>query len=101
MNAPKTATGPRERLLRGGMVTLGFHPDAPVEVDQLVALVERSKGRCRLSADFQLSFTPANRDWDGLVEEIQTVLQQIQQPRAGSAEGEGFEGPRVQGSKRA
>ena len=39
-------------------VTLGFHPEAPVEVDQLVALVERGKGRFRLSADFQLSFTP-------------------------------------------
>ena len=63
-------------------MTLGFHPEAPVEVDQLVALVERGKGRFRLSADFQLSFTPTNRDWDGLVQEIQTVLQQIQQPRA-------------------
>jgi len=68
-------------VLRGGMVTLGFHSDAPVEVDQLVALVERSKGRFRLSADYQLSFTPMNRDWDGLVQEIQSVLQQIQQPR--------------------
>ena len=54
-------------VLRNGVVTLSFHPDAPVEVDQLVALVERGKGRFRLSADFQLSFTPTNRDWDGLV----------------------------------
>jgi len=68
-------------VLRSGVVTLGFHSDAPVEVDQLVALVERSKGRLRLSADYQLTFTPANRDWDGLVQEIQSVLQQIQQPR--------------------
>jgi transcription-repair coupling factor (superfamily II helicase) len=69
-------------VLRQGMVTLGFHPDAPVEVDRLVALAERGKGRFRLSADFQLSFTPTNRDWDGLVEDIQSVLQQIQQPTA-------------------
>jgi transcription-repair coupling factor (superfamily II helicase) len=69
-------------VLRSGIVTLGFHTDAPVDVDQLVALVERSKGRFRLSADYQLTFTPANRDWDGLVQEIQSVLQQIQQPRA-------------------
>ena len=68
-------------VLRAGTVTLAFHPEAPVEVDQLVALVERSKGRFRLSADYQLSFTPTNHDWDGLVQEIQTVLQQIQQPR--------------------
>jgi transcription-repair coupling factor (superfamily II helicase) len=73
-------------VLRTGTVTLGFHSDAPVEVDQLVALVERSKGRFRLSADFQLSFTPTNRDWDGLVQEIQTVLQQISS-RAGPPAG--------------
>jgi transcription-repair coupling factor (superfamily II helicase) len=69
-------------VLRQGMVTLGFHPDAPVEVDRLVELAERAKGRFRLSADFQLSFTPTNRDWDGLVQDIQAVLQQIQQPVA-------------------
>jgi transcription-repair coupling factor (superfamily II helicase) len=68
-------------VLRAGIVTLAFHTDAPVEVEQLVALVERSKGRCRLSADYQLTFTPTNRDWDGLVQEIQSVLAQIQQPR--------------------
>ena len=65
---------------RSGTVTLAFHPDAPVEVDQLVAMVERGKGRFRLSADFQLSFTPTNRDWDGLVAEIQSVLEHIRQP---------------------
>ncbi len=72
-------------VLRNSMVTLGFHPDAPVEVDQLVSMVERGKGRFRLSADFQLSFTPTNRDWDGLVEEIQAVLQQVQSPGGGGA----------------
>ena len=72
-------------VLRNDTVTLGFHSDAPVEVDQLVALVERGKGRFRLSADFQLSFVPADRDWDGLVQEIQTVLRQIQEPRPSPA----------------
>ncbi|MGH7789045.1 MAG: transcription-repair coupling factor [Candidatus Binatia bacterium] len=67
-------------LLRQGSVTLTFHPEAPVEVDQLVELVKRGKGRYRLSADFQLTFTPTNRDWDGLVQEIQAVLQEILQP---------------------
>ncbi len=69
-------------VLRQGMVVLTFHHDAPVEVDQLVALVERSKGRFRLSADFQLSFTPQQTDWDGLVQEIQAVLRDVQQPAA-------------------
>ena len=67
-------------LLRQGRVTLTFHPEAPVEVDQLVALVQRGKGRYRLSADFQLSFTPHHTDWDGLVQEIQGVLHEVQQP---------------------
>ncbi|MEO8602702.1 MAG: transcription-repair coupling factor [bacterium] len=69
-------------LLRQGMVTLTFHPQAPVEVDQLVALVQRSKGRFRLSADFQLSFTAHNSDWDGLVQEVQAVLYEVQHPIA-------------------
>jgi transcription-repair coupling factor (superfamily II helicase) len=75
--------------LRGGTVTLAFHPDAPVEVDQLVAMAERGRGRFRLSADFQLSFAPTNGDWDGLVQEIQTVLQQIQQPRGETRQAAG------------
>ena len=41
--------------------------------------------RFRLSADFQLTFTPLTRDWDGLVQDIQAVLQQIQQPRNATA----------------
>ena len=67
-------------LLRQGLVTLTFHPQAPVEVAQLVALVQRSKGRFRLSADFQLSFTARNTDWDGLVQEVQSVLGEVQHP---------------------
>ncbi|MGD9762572.1 MAG: transcription-repair coupling factor [Candidatus Binatia bacterium] len=72
-------------VLRQGMVVLTFHTEAPVEVDQLIAMVKRGRGRYRLSADFQLSFTPEQQDWDGLVQEIQAVLQEIQQP-AGSSQ---------------
>ena len=32
------------------------------------------------AADFQLSFTPHHTDWDGLVQEIQDVLREVQQP---------------------
>ncbi len=69
-------------ILRQGAVTLTFHPEAPMEVDQLVALVQRGKGRFRLSADYQLSFTPRQADWDGLVQEIGDVLREIQLPTA-------------------
>ena len=73
-------------LLRQGMVTLTFHSEAPIEVDQLVALVQRGKGRYRLSADFQLSFNPHHTDWDGLVQEIQDVLREVQQPLVAAAQ---------------
>ncbi|HVO27999.1 MAG TPA: transcription-repair coupling factor [Candidatus Margulisiibacteriota bacterium] len=65
--------------LRDGAVTLQFHPDAPVSVDKLVAMVHRGKGRFKLSADFQLSFRPDVRDWDGLIEETKAVLQAVRE----------------------
>jgi transcription-repair coupling factor (superfamily II helicase) len=63
--------------LRDGAVTVQFHPEAPVDADQLVALVTRGKGRFKLSADLQLSFIPQGRDWDGLVAETRAVLQEL------------------------
>lgn len=63
--------------LRDGAVTLQFHPEAPVDANQLVELVSRSKGRFKLSPDFQLSFRPDTRDWDGLVAETKSVLQEL------------------------
>ncbi len=65
--------------LRHGAITLQFHPEAPVEVDRLLALVERNEGRFKLSADFQLTFTPQSNDWDGVVLDIQSVLQEVEQ----------------------
>jgi transcription-repair coupling factor (superfamily II helicase) len=65
--------------LRDGAVTLQFHPDAPVSVDKLVTMVHRGKGRFKLSADFQLSFRPEVRDWDGLLEETKAVLQAVRE----------------------
>ena len=63
--------------LRDGAVNLQFHPEAPVNVDQLVALVDHGKGRFKLSADFQLSFRPESGDWDGLIGETKAVLQEL------------------------
>jgi transcription-repair coupling factor (superfamily II helicase) len=65
--------------LRDGAVTLQFHPEAPVDVDHLVLLVQKGKGRFKLSEDFQLSFTPASRDWDGMIEETKSVLQGLRE----------------------
>ncbi len=64
-------------LLRNGRVTLQFHHQAPVEVDHLIELAQQSKGRLRLSQDFQLSFEATERDWDGLIEETKAVLQSL------------------------
>jgi len=63
--------------LRDGAVTIQFHPEAAVNVDRLVELVHRSKGRFKISADFQISFRPAVCDWDGLVAETKGVLQEL------------------------
>jgi transcription-repair coupling factor (superfamily II helicase) len=69
----------------GDTVSLQFHPEASVDIEQLVALVERSRGRLRLSADFQVSFTPESRDWDGLVAEIEALLERLHAlPRSGN-----------------
>jgi hypothetical protein len=45
----------------------------------LVTLVQESKGRFKLSADFQLSFQPEARDWDGLVAETKSLLHDLRE----------------------
>jgi transcription-repair coupling factor (superfamily II helicase) len=74
----KTAMVVRAALREGG-VMLQFHPDAPVEVDKLVDLVRRKKGRYKLTQDHQLTFRPEAGDWDGLVAETKSVLQELQE----------------------
>ena len=64
-------------LLRNGWVTLQFHHEAPIEVDHLIRLAQQSKGRLKLSQDFQLSFAATEQDWDGLIEETKAVLQSL------------------------
>ncbi len=67
------------RAVRAGdWITLQFHPAARVEVDTLMALVQQSKNRFRLSQDFQLSLRPQSGDWDGIVEEVKSVLQRLE-----------------------
>jgi len=66
-------------VLRNGAVSLQFHQDAKVNVQRLVQLVHKSKGRFKLSADFQFSFQPEAGDWDGLVAETHSVLQDLRE----------------------
>jgi transcription-repair coupling factor (superfamily II helicase) len=62
---------------REDWITLQFHPSAPVEVDTLLALVQKNKKTFRMTQDFQLSFLPAAKDWDGIVAETKAVLEQL------------------------
>ena len=63
--------------LREQVVILQFAAEAPVDTDRLLTLVQRGRGRFKLSPDSQLSFRPAALDWDGLIAEIQSVLQEL------------------------
>jgi transcription-repair coupling factor (superfamily II helicase) len=67
-------------VLREGTVTVQFHPDTPVSVERLVRLAQNGKDRCRVTADGQLLFRPTSPDWDGLIEETQSVLQELAAP---------------------
>jgi transcription-repair coupling factor (superfamily II helicase) len=67
----------------GNAVNLQFHPEAPVDVDRLIELAQRDPGKFKLSADFQLRVRPTEQDWDGVVEEIQSVLRSLMQPASG------------------
>jgi len=66
-------------VLSDGAVSLQFHEEAKVNVQRLVQLVHRSKGRFKLSADFQFSFEPESHDWDGLVAETQSLLHDLRE----------------------
>ena len=72
---------------RGALVNLQFHPQATVDVDRLVTLVERDRANFRLSADFQLSFRPRADDWDGIVADIQSVLRELSESSGALALG--------------
>lgn len=73
---------------RNGTITLQFHPDSPVDVDTMIALAsdKKLKGKFRLSRDFQLSFAPDSKDWDGIIEETKVVLTRIRSQKRIPAE---------------
>jgi transcription-repair coupling factor (superfamily II helicase) len=70
-----------------GAVNLQFHPEAPVDVERLIEIARRAPERFKLSEDFQLRVRVVEQDWDGVVAEIQSVLQDLlQRPATAPAE---------------
>ena len=59
--------------VRGEMIVLEFHPETPVKTDTLFALARKEKGRVRLFPDSRLGYRPAERDADGLIDELKAL----------------------------
>ncbi len=59
--------------VRGEMIVLEFHPETPVRTDTLFALARKEKGRVRLFPDSRLGYRPAERDADGLIDELKAL----------------------------
>ncbi len=74
----------------GTAINLQFHPEAPIDVDHLIATAHRDPDRFKLSTDFQLRIRPTEQDWDGVVAEIQSVLLELSrsQSNKGSSDEE-------------
>ncbi|MFQ5903400.1 MAG: TRCF domain-containing protein, partial [Candidatus Binatia bacterium] len=60
-----------------GMLSLLFHPESPIEVERLLDLVGKDRGRYRFSPEGRLSFAPQNQAWEGMVPEVIHFLQAI------------------------
>jgi transcription-repair coupling factor (superfamily II helicase) len=60
-----------------GRVYLLFHPESPVKVEKLLALIKNQKNRFRLSPDGRLSFTPQSQEWQAMVGEVVELLHSI------------------------
>ncbi len=67
-----------EQLKAGeGAVSMKFHEDSPVVVDRLVALAESDPMRYRLRPDRSFTVRHESESWDAMVDDIQTVLQEL------------------------
>jgi transcription-repair coupling factor (superfamily II helicase) len=62
----------RERTL-----SLLFHAQSPVKVDRLMDLLQKEKGRYRLSPDGRLSFASRKEGWEGMISEVTDLLQAL------------------------
>ena len=62
---------------RGDQLLFDFHPDTPVPAERLLALVRTRRDRCRMIGEYQLSFSPAAKDVDGMIEEASELVRQL------------------------
>jgi transcription-repair coupling factor (superfamily II helicase) len=59
-------------------VMLRFHPESPVDSDQLVALATGPSGRFRLRPGGVFAMSSPAADWESMVEQIQELLQGLE-----------------------
>ena len=62
-----------------GKVFLLFHPESPVKVEKLLELIKKQKGKFRLAPDGRLSFSPQQREWKLLIDEVIRLLHEIRE----------------------
>jgi transcription-repair coupling factor (superfamily II helicase) len=62
---------------RGDAIVLEFDPGTPVGTDTLLAVVQRERGRLRLTSGSALEIRPQAMDHDGLIAELRTLLQRL------------------------
>jgi transcription-repair coupling factor (superfamily II helicase) len=62
---------------RGNQLLFDFHPETPVAAERLQGVVHKRRDRCRMIGEYQLSFSPAAQDVDGMIEEASELLRQL------------------------
>jgi transcription-repair coupling factor (superfamily II helicase) len=62
---------------RGEGVVLEFDPRTPVDAGELLAIVQRSKGRVRLLGEASVEVRTEASDHDGLIAELRALLQRL------------------------
>ena len=62
---------------RGDQFLFEFHPGTPVNAATLTEVVRQNGGRCRMVGEYQLSFCPLARDFDGMIGESRELLRRL------------------------
>ncbi len=67
---------------RRGTIEFRFHPQAPIEGERLVAVVNANRRRLRLTPDLRLSVQVENRSYEELFDEVEAVLDAVERGAA-------------------
>jgi transcription-repair coupling factor (superfamily II helicase) len=62
---------------RDRTLSMLFHAQSPVKVERLMDLLQKEKGRYRLSPDGRLSFACRKEGWEGMISEVTDLLQAL------------------------